>query len=59
MKKLERISGILTFVGFGIALLSVSVLGGNQTVGLIGMVFSVCSFSVYLYAKEKRKKQEK
>lgn len=59
MKKLERISRILIFVGFGIALLSVSVLGGNQTVGLIGMVFSVCSFSVYLYAKEKRKKQEK
>lgn len=59
MKKLERISGILTFVGFGITLLNNSVLGGSQTIGLIGMVFSVCSFSVYLYAKEKRKKQEK
>ena len=59
MKKLERISRILIFVGFGIALLNNSVLGGSQTIGLIGMVFSVCSFSVYLYAKEKRKKQEK
>ncbi|MGN0461797.1 MAG: hypothetical protein ACI4HZ_05070 [Ruminococcus sp.] len=56
MKKLERISVILMYSGFGITIFSAAFLNSNKTVGLMGLIISVCSVFVNLCIRDKKKK---
>ncbi|MGN1421692.1 MAG: hypothetical protein ACI4XC_09270 [Eubacterium sp.] len=56
MKKLEKISTILIFVGFGISIFSVAFLDGNEIVGFAGLIIALCSAFVNICIRDKRKK---
>lgn len=56
MRKLEKISTILIFVGFGISIFSVAFLDGNEIVGFAGLIIALCSAFVNICIRDKRKK---
>lgn len=56
MKKLEKISAIMIFVGFGISVFSVAFLNNNETVGFIGLIISLCSVFTNICIRDKKKK---